>query len=91
MFNLLKAIFSKKERIKNGEEVISRYKKALFSLDDLNWKCEICGKIRPNKKISVITYALADEWLRMSRNLKYCNDNLVCIHQAQVRADSKRM
>jgi hypothetical protein len=90
MFNLLRSIFSKRERIENRKEVVARYRRALSPLDDLTWKCEICGKTRPNKKISVIPYFL-DEKLNITRNLKYCNDNLICIHQALVKADSKRM
>jgi hypothetical protein len=87
MFNLLKCIFSKKKRLANGKEVVEEHS----SWSNLTWKCEICGKIRPDDKISVVTYSLLDEKLNITRNLKYCNDNLNCIHQAQVRADSKRM
>lgn len=48
-------------------------------MEDLTWKCEICGEERPDAKISVLTYKLkALEPVDAQRNVKYCNDKESC-------------
>ena len=46
-------------------------------MEDLTWKCGICGQERSDEKIDVLTYGL--EGLPGAEiNLKYCNDNEDC-------------
>jgi len=56
-------------------------------LNNLTWKCEICGKERPDNKISVITYKLKN-FPKAERNLKYCNDNPDCQKEAVETAET---
>ena len=48
------------------------------------WTCHICKEVRPDDKISVITSPLVIEGRRVGeQNVRYCNDNPVCIKKAQ--------
>ena len=49
--------------------------------------CEICGKRRPDDKISDIFYPTEDFAQRI---IKYCNDNEECMNKAMQEANSKR-
>ena len=49
------------------------------------WKCGICGKIRHDPEIDVITYPLFG-FEGAEVNLKYCNDNDDCYNQAKEKA-----
>ena len=50
------------------------------------WNCEVCGKLREDEFIEVVTY----DFLKnhnlpegtVKRNVKYCNDNEYCIQEA---------
>ena len=44
---------------------------------NLTWNCQICGKERPDEKISVLTYPMKD-LPSAEVNIKYCNDNPKC-------------
>ncbi len=52
----------------------------------ITWKCHICGKERPDDKISVYKVDLGVEQGLppgvMSMNVRYCNDNPDCIAKA---------
>lgn len=47
---------------------------------NMHWKCEICGKIRHDSDISVLTYGLIDfkGICKARRHLKYCKDSPEC-------------
>lgn len=47
----------------------------------IEWTCELCGRKRPDKKISVLSYLLKG-LAGATRNLRYCNDNPACISGA---------
>lgn len=47
------------------------------------WKCQICGKIRPDDKISVVVKPLIIEGMICGeQNIKYCNDSIECYQKA---------
>ena len=48
-------------------------------MKNLTWKCTICGKERPDNKISVYSKKLKEY---LTYNIKYCNDNPECIDLA---------
>ena len=41
------------------------------------WRCQICGKERPDNKIDVVSYAVKD-LPNAEVNIKYCNDSMDC-------------
>lgn len=48
----------------------------------LTWNCDICGRERLDKDVSVLTYEIKK--LRgMFRNIKYCNDVDECLAKAK--------
>ncbi len=51
-----------------------------------SWTCHICGKERPDNKISVHTIDTSKEHDfpsgTMKQNVRYCNDNEECIKKA---------
>lgn len=49
----------------------------------LTWACHICGKERPDEKISVHTTRVNDEGTIIEQNVRYCNDNQECIEKAK--------
>ena len=59
-------------------------------MNNLTWKCEICGKERPDEKISVITYPIKN-LPGAERNLKYCNDDKNCIKKAIKKSEIKKI
>lgn len=59
-------------------------------MKDMIWKCEICGKWRPDEKIRVITYPLRD-LPNGERNLKYCVDKYSCYHAAVIKSKAKKL
>lgn len=54
-------------------------------MKDLTWSCEVCHEVRPDEKITVMTYPLKG-FIGAERNLKYCNDNDSCYEQALIKA-----
>ena len=50
------------------------------------WKCDVCGKERPDHLISVFKTDMSDKYDlpkgTMTFNAKFCNDNAECIEQA---------
>ncbi len=52
---------------------------------ELTWKCHICGKTRPDSKISVLTKPWIINGQKVGdQNIRYCNDNEKCIEGAKV-------
>ena len=47
------------------------------------WTCHICGKERPDEKISVLTYPLKD-FVGAECNVRYCNNTGTCYARALV-------
>lgn len=52
----------------------------------LEWRCSICGKMRPDAKISVLTVDNSKSFGlpagSAQRNIRYCNDDDECAHGA---------
>ena len=51
----------------------------------ITWRCEACHQIRPDSKISVLSYPLRDKGRILkgaTANYKYCNDNSACYAKA---------
>lgn len=52
-------------------------------MSELTWTCHICGRERPDDKISVMTKPLAFEGgVVADQNVRYCNDNPSCYETA---------
>lgn len=50
-------------------------------LEDMTWRCDICGRERRDAKISVHKVDIGPAGLpagTVIRNVKYCNDNPTC-------------
>ena len=48
------------------------------------WKCHICGKERPDEKISVFTKSLTVNGTKVGQqHIRYCNDNNECYKQTK--------
>lgn len=54
-------------------------------MENIQWVCEICKKLRDDKDISVVTYPLKD-LPGAERNLNYCNDDPSCKDTAMKEA-----
>ena len=56
-------------------------------MNELTWKCHICGDERPDNMISVHTTDLSEERGlpagTMKQNVRYCNDNAECTEKAK--------
>ena len=52
--------------------------KSMFG-KDLTWRCHICGSLRPDRSISVLTkpWTLNERFVG-NQNIRYCNDNVKC-------------
>jgi hypothetical protein len=53
-------------------------------MQNLTWTCHVCGKERPDDKISVYSSEkeVGDTGVKMTQNVRYCNDNPDCIEKA---------
>lgn len=49
----------------------------------LTWLCHVCGKERPDSKISVYTSDVMIGRIEMKQNVRYCNDDPDCIEGAK--------
>lgn len=49
-------------------------------MQNLTWICHVCGKERPDNKISVLssTKPLGRTHVPITQNVRYCNDNPDC-------------
>lgn len=54
---------------------------------DIEWKCEMCKRMRPDDSISVMTIYLNSG---MERNVKFCNDCPQCRERVVEFADEER-
>lgn len=55
--------------------------KKYMNLSEMTWRCQACKEMRPDDKISVLTYPLKD--LKNAEvNYKYCNDKPECLEKA---------
>ena len=51
----------------------------------LTWKCHVCGRERPDSKISVFTKPLLFNGKKIGdQNIRYCNDSTKCFEGAKV-------
>jgi hypothetical protein len=58
-------------------------------LDNLTWKCDICGAERSNGEIKVLTYPLSGfPKGTAKRNLRYCADDEGCHEGALEKAET---
>lgn len=62
-----------------------------MTMNDIRWRCEVCGNLRPDDKISVHTVDVSEKWglpVRCAqRNVNYCNDRQSCIDGAPAKVD----
>lgn len=55
-------------------------------LENLEWTCHICGKTRPDAKISVYSRIITlSREIPIKENVRYCNDNPECIEGARTK------
>jgi hypothetical protein len=47
------------------------------------WTCHVCGKSRPDNKISVHSTTIIKNDIPITQNVRYCNDNPDCIEGAK--------
>ena len=61
-----------------------------FQFGKVQWTCEVCGALRDDWDISVLTYPLVvfEGWGH--RNLRYCNDSTECTQKAIKRSKTGR-
>lgn len=52
-------------------------------LDNLTWKCHICGEERTDDKISVMVKPIMLGGIQVDQNIRYCNDNSACFENAK--------
>jgi len=51
---------------------------------EIKWTCHICGELRPDDKISVLTKPLIINGETVGdQNIRYCNDKADCIEKAK--------
>lgn len=57
------------------------------TIDKLTWTCHVCGKERPDARISVVKTDMSDQYGlplgTVEQNVRYCNDNALCRHKGQ--------
>ncbi len=49
----------------------------------LEWTCHVCGKLRPDDKISVYSRVSTRFGVELTENVRYCNDNPDCVEKAK--------
>jgi len=59
----------------------SIFENGRISMSNISWKCHVCGKERPDDKISVFSkpIALPDGRVIGETNIRYCNDSPECL------------
>jgi len=52
-------------------------------MQDIEWRCDICGKMRPDAKINILVkhHDFKDGLGDVQENLKYCNDDPHCFRE----------
>ncbi len=52
----------------------------------MTWTCHVCGELRPDSTISVVTTDVSTQYElpsgTMKQNVRYCNDRQTCINAA---------
>lgn len=49
----------------------------------LTWKCHVCGEVRPDERISVLsTERVSENGVHYTENVRYCNDRPACVEGA---------
>jgi hypothetical protein len=48
-------------------------------MQNLTWTCHVCGRERPDDKISVHSTTTNVMGVPVTQNVRYCNDNPDCI------------
>lgn len=59
-------------------------------MDNMTWKCDICGEERPDNMIQVLSYPLID-MPGAERNLKFCHDRPECRAGAIEKSKTRRI
>lgn len=53
-------------------------------MENLTWTCLICGRVRPDAKISVLTKPMIIKGRNCGeQNIRYCNDSPACLKGAR--------
>lgn len=56
-------------------------------MNEITWKCHVCGRIRPDNYISVLQKDISKKcglpFGTVQENIRYCNDNSDCINGAK--------
>lgn len=64
----------------------------MINLTDITWRCNVCGKERPNKYISIHKVDRSSDYDfptgTVIWNIKYCNDNLECFEGAKKKGEN---
>ena len=56
----------------------------MINLDDLTWKCHVCGEERPDRFISVFSRERdLGRGVMVQENIRYCNDRPACAESAR--------
>jgi len=52
---------------------------------NLKWRCHVCGKERPDDKISVLSKPIShpDGRIIGEQSIRYCNDDPSCVAEAR--------
>jgi hypothetical protein len=51
-------------------------------MNDLTWKCHVCGDERPDAMISVCVTPMKIANVHCTQNVRYCNDREACTEGA---------
>ena len=54
-------------------------------MSDVTWTCHVCGAVRPDAKISVLTKQRMMGRVPFEENVRYCNDRAECIEGAKTK------
>ena len=52
-------------------------------MTEIEWTCHVCGKQRPDSRISVFKHVRDFRGIEMIENIRYCNDNPECVEGAK--------
>lgn len=52
-------------------------------MEGLTWTCHVCGKVRDDADIAVVSREAAMGVVEMKHSLRFCNDEVLCVNAAQ--------
>jgi hypothetical protein len=52
----------------------------------MTWTCHVCGRERPDERISVHTTQVDLNGIAVTQNVRYCNDRPECIEKAKTHS-----